>query len=229
MSVQNNTQDPPWKAGLRSARANLVPGLVLQAVALAIVLAYYFHAPTRALFGSLVDVRTRTGFFFGVVSTGLFGGLVPFLVLRLSPESRPHHRWTEGLWFTVFWGYKGFEIELLYRLMAHFIGQGHDVFTIAAKTTVDQLIYCPIYAVPGTVLAYKWCAVGFATRIVWDDFRAPGWYGRTVLPTLVANMALWIPAVAIIYALPTPLQLPMQNLVLVFFTLILAHLNRRRR
>ena len=31
-----------------------------------------------------------------------------------------------------------------------------------------------------------------------------------------------------IYALPTPLQLPLQNLVLMFFTLLLAHLNARR-
>jgi hypothetical protein len=49
-----------------------------------------------------------------------------------------------------------------------------------------------------------------------------------VLPTLIANFGVWVPAVAIIYALPTPLQLPLQNLVLCFFTLLLAHLNRRQ-
>lgn len=60
------------------------------------------------------------------------------------------------------------------------------------------------------------------------DFRTRGWYARTVLPTLIANFGVWVPAVAIIYALPTPLQLPRQNLVLCFFTLLLAHLNRRQ-
>jgi hypothetical protein len=45
---------------------------------------------------------------------------------------------------------------------------------------------------------------------------------------MIANIAVWIPAVAIIYALPTALQLPLQNLVLLFFTLLLAHLNCRR-
>ena len=56
------------------------------------------------------------------------------------------------------------------------------------------------------------------------DFRTRGWYARTVLPTLIANFGVWVPAVAIIDALPTPLQ----NLVLCFFTLLLAHLNRRQ-
>ena len=35
------------------------------------------------------------------------------------------------------------------------------------------------------------------------------------------------PAVAIIYALPAPLKLPLQNLVLMFCALLLAHLNVR--
>jgi hypothetical protein len=43
---------------------------------------------------------------------------------------------------------------------------------------------------------------------------------------LIANMAVWVPAVAVIYALPTPLQLPMQNMVLCFYTLIVAHQMR---
>jgi len=38
----------PWRIGLQSARANLVPGIVLQSAALAVVVAYYaapgFHA-----------------------------------------------------------------------------------------------------------------------------------------------------------------------------------------
>ena len=38
MSVLSTTEEAPWKAGLRSARANIVPGIVLQCFALAIVL-----------------------------------------------------------------------------------------------------------------------------------------------------------------------------------------------
>jgi hypothetical protein len=38
-----------------------------------------------------------------------------------------------------------------------------------------------------------------------------------------------MPAVLLIYTMPTPLQLPLQNLVLCFYTLLVAHLTARHR
>jgi hypothetical protein len=228
MSVDAAVREPPWKAGLRGARANLLPGFVLQAAALAVVLAYYHHAPTRAAFERLTVFRADTGFAFGIVSTGFFGGLLPFLYLRLNPAWRARYGWRQGLLLTAFWCYKGLEVEAWYRLLARVVGEGHDVATIVIKSVLDQGVYGPVLAVPLTVLVYKWNAVGFSARAVVADLRTPGWYGRSALPTLLANAGVWIPAVAIIYSLPTPLQLPLQNLVLVFFTLLLAHLNARR-
>ena len=228
MSESTAVHEPPWAAGLRGARANVGPGLLLQAAALAVVLAYYYHAPTRAAFGQLVAFRARTGLLFGICSTAFFGGVLPLLILRGRALPGVRHDWRQDLVLTAFWGYKGLEIELWYRLLAFAVGTGGGPGTIIAKTVLDQLVYCPIFAVPLTVIVYQWCAVGFSARAVREDFRMPGWYGRTVLPTLIANVAVWVPAVAIIYALPTALQLPLQNLVLCFFTLLLAHLNRRR-
>jgi hypothetical protein len=228
MSADSTTREPRWKAGLRGARANLGPGFALQVVPLVIVLAYYHHAPTHAAFERLMAFRARAGLISGILSTGLFGGVLPFLYLRSNPETRDHHRWGEGMFLTAFWGYKGLEIEVFYRVLAHVVGTGHDVLTITTKVLLDQLVFSPVLIVPLTAVAYQWCATGFSTATVVADFRTPGWYGRTVLPTLIANAGVWVPAVAIIYAMPTPLQLPLQNLVLCFYTLLLAHLNRRR-
>lgn len=229
MSAVASLREPPWQAGLRGARANLLPGLALQVIALVLVLAYYHHAPTRAVFAQVMAFRAQTGFVFGIISTGIFGGLIPFLYLRSHLAWRSQYRWPQGLLLTLFWGYKGLEIEIWYRVLAHVVGQGHDGLTIAIKAFLDQFVYCPVFAVPLTVLVYKWNAVNFSFRALAADIRTAGWYTRSVLPTMIANLGVWIPAVAIIYALPTPLQLPMQNLVLVFFTLLLAHLNRERR
>ncbi len=226
-SVHLTLEEAPWKAGLRSARANLVPGLVLQAFALAVVLGYYFHAPTRAGFTWLADFRTATGLLFGVVSTGLFGGLLPLLFLKTARATRSSVTWPQGLALTAFWSYKGIEIALWYGFMAWSIGEGADVRTIAAKSILDQLIYCPVWAIPTTAIVYLWCQAGFNTQVVADDLRAPRWYARRVLPMLCANLGVWLPLVCIIYALPTPLQLPLQNIVLCFFTLMLANMSHR--
>jgi hypothetical protein len=227
MSVTLSIEEAPWKAGLRSARANLVPGLALQAFALAVVLGYYFHSPTRAWLTWLADLRNETGMIFGIVSTGLFGGLIPLLYLKATPATRSHVTWREGFALIALWSYKGIEIGLWYAFLAWSIGDAADMRTIVLKSLLDQLVYCPVWAVPTTAMFYLWCKNSFNMRIVADDLRAPHWYIRRVLPLLCANLGVWLPLVCIIYALPTPLQLPLQNIVLCFFTLMLAHMSHR--
>lgn len=229
MSGTRPIEEAPWHAGLRGARANLWPGFALQLAALALVLAYYRHDATRALLTRVAELRAETGFVSGMVSTGLFGGAIPFLFLRAQRGARPRYTWAQGAVLTAFWSYKGLEVELLYRGLARVVGTGVDVTTIAMKMLIDQFIYCPLIAVPPTVLCYTWVETHFNATVVAADVRAPGWYRRRVLPVLISNLGVWLPAVCIIYALPTPLQLPLQNLVLCFFTLMLAHMAAHER
>lgn len=217
----------PWQAGLRGARANLVPGLILQAGALALVLAYYHHTPTRTALVRLTELRADLGVAFAILSTALCGGLLPFLFLRAQPSTRTRYAWPQGLALTAFWGYKGLEIDLWYRLLAWTVGEGTGPGTVISKMALDQFVYCPLFAVPLTVLVYEWIEHRFAGSTVAADLRTPRWYVRRALPMLISNLGVWIPAVCFIYALPTPLQLPLQNVVLMFFTLLVAHLARR--
>ena len=217
----------PWRSALRGARAHVGPGLVLQAGALGLVLAYYYCAPARALLARLLELRQQTGFAFAVVSTGLFGGLLPFLYLRGGGGSPARYGWRQGAALTAFWAYKGIEVDLFYRILAHTVGAGHEAGTILRKVMIDQLAYCPLFAVPVTVAVYEWVEARFDFAAVFADWRAPRWYLRRTLPVLISNLGVWVPAVAIIYSLPTPLQLPLQNLVLCFFTLVIAHQTRR--
>lgn len=220
--------ESPWRTGLRGARANLLPGFALQAGALALVLAYYFHDSTRAQLERLLAWRAATGYAFGIVSTVVFGALLPLLYLRMRRETRTRYDLRQSAALVVFWAYKGLEVDVLYRFMAFLFGHGHDAGTILLKMFADQFIYGPFFAVPGTVLAYGWIESRFATRALIADVREGGWYRRRGLGVLISSFAVWLPAVAIIYALPTPLQLPLQNLVLCFYTLIVAHVTARK-
>jgi len=210
-------------------RANLGPALALQAAALALVVGYYRYPWLQAEMGRLSELHKETGFVYALISTGLFGGFLPFLFLRYGPkgpDGDPHYDWRQGIALTVFWAYKGFEVDLWYRIQAHGVGTGHGPATIAIKSFLDQFVYCPLYAVPVTTAAFQAIESHFDWSALKADIRGRGWYGRRVLPVLIANLAVWLPAVAIIYALPTSLQLPLQNLVLCFFTLIVAHQTR---
>lgn len=206
-----------------------MPGLFLQAGALALVVAYYQHPGTRAALVQLSGWRAEAGVGFAILSTALCGGLLPFLYLRSQPSTRTRFTWCQGLALTAFWGYKGLEIDLWYRLLAWSVGEGTGPGTVATKMLLDQFAYCPLFAVPLTVILYEWIEHGFDAATVKADARAPRWYARRVLPVLISNLAVWVPAVCFIYALPTPLQLPLQNVVLMFFTLLVAHLSQRPR
>ncbi len=219
--------EAPWRSGVRSARANLVPGLVLQVAALALVLAYYRDDATREVLGRLVEWREDVGVGLSIVSTGFFGGLLPMVYLKLRRATRGRYSVAQAGAITAFWAYKGFEVDLLYRLLARFVGEGNDVGTIAVKTVIDQFVYCPLVAVPVTVLFYEWVMARFDAGAVRADVRAGRWIWRRVVPVLISNVGVWLPAVCIIYALPTALQLPLQNLVLCFFTLLVAHQMKR--
>lgn len=221
------SEEAPWKAGVRSARANLWPGFVLQIAALSLVIAYYRHAPTQAWLDRLADWRLETGVFSAVVTTGLFGGLLPQLYLRLRRETRHAYTLSQSAAIALFWTYKGLEVDCFYRGLAWLVGDGHDLRTIAIKTAIDQILYCPLFAVPSTVLLYEWTMKHFDRASLVADIRRGGWMRRRVLPVLISNLSVWLPAVCIIYAMPTPLQLPLQNLVLCFFTLLVAHQTRR--
>ena len=220
------TNEAPWRSGLRGARANLVPGAALVLASLVLVIGYYREPGVHRALSRLVEIRQSSGLGFGIVSTALFGAVLPLLYIRLGWRAKsrdPGYSAAQGLCLTAFWAYKGLEVDIWYRLQAHWIGSGHEAATIAVKVFTDQFVYCPVFAVPVTTAVYQLVRAWPDRAGFLADVRAPGWYRRRVLPVLIANAGVWIPAVAVIYALPTPLQLPLQNIVLCFYTLILVH------
>jgi len=220
--------EAPWHAGLHSIRALLVPGLLLQSAALALVLAYYFLPATGGFFAQLARWQSAGGYAFSAVSTALCGGLLPFLFLRLDPDTRAAHPWPHLLFFTVFWAWKGAEVDLWYRVLAHLYGNGHDVATIARKVVSDQFGFNLLYASPIGSICFAWKDAGFRWAPVAADLRAGQWYYRRVLPVLLAVWFLWIPVVCCVYALPLPLQMPLFNVVLCFWSMLFAHITARQ-
>ncbi|MBC8008897.1 MAG: hypothetical protein H7067_02215 [Burkholderiales bacterium] len=217
----------PLRAALLAARANLAPGLVLQGFAAAIVAGYYLAPPVRTALERLAVFRGEVGLPFAVVSTGIFGAVIPFVILRLSAATRNRYTLAQMSALVAFWAYKGVEISLFYALQARVFGEEQTVFTIVAKTLVDQFVYGPTLAAPLTWLVYAWVELRFDTRALIADLRAPGLYRERIFPLLVTSWSVWLPTVVIIYLLPTALQLPLQNIVCCFFTLLIIFMTRR--
>ncbi len=232
MSLSSSTSDParatPLQEGLAAARANLWPALLLQAFALSIVLAYYWHAPTRELLGKLEALRERYGLLFPAISTPIFAAVIPLALQSLQRGNRTKTTLAQLPFLLLLWSYKGIEFDLFYRLQAWLFGDAADLWTVVGKVLVDQFVYCPLWVAPTTIIPYAFKDAGYSWTGAWR-LLGPNWIRRRLIPIMFSNWAVWLPAVAIIYCLPTALQLPMQNIVLCLWMLLFIFLVGREQ
>lgn len=216
-----------WTTSLRGVRANLIPGLVLWSTGLGVVWLYYSVDSAQHVFQSIMDLKIRYGYAYSGVATALFGGLIPFAYLWWSKQVPP--KWVKqwALFFLLFWAIRGIEVDALYRLQAWLFGNDTNWQTILIKVLVDQFIYCPFWSAPVTAVCFGWRDSEFS----WTSFR-PQLNRRFVfhdIPSVLLSVwIVWIPATAIIYALPLPLQIPLFNLVLCFFVLLISVLSQEK-
>jgi hypothetical protein len=208
-------------------KKNLLPGLVLQLFAVSILLIYFFVPASKPMFTLLGELKQTYGYGCSFISTALFGGLIPFLYLWLSKSLAPGRNVLCLLvFYVIFWGLKGMEVDFFYRLQADWFGTGNDVQTIATKMAVDQFLYSALWAAPGITIVYLWMesnwSIAQSKKAMTKEFFC------IKIPTVIlSNWLVWIPAVSIVYAMPGELQIPLFNLVLCFWVLLLAVLNKK--
>lgn len=215
-----------WHQGTAALRQNIIPGICLWIFGIIIVAGYFFVPAFHDSLESLGQLKLRWGWMFSALSTSIFGGLIPLILPRLLGRGDPRFGWGLLLSNFVFWAAKGIEVDLLYRVQAWLFGMQLNVGTIAIKTAIDQFFYVPTIGLGNVILFYLWRDCGYSLTRFRREL-GPHWYRRRMLPVVISNWAIWIPAVVLIYCLPLALQLPVQNFVLCFWVLLLAIFTKR--
>lgn len=206
-------------------KQNLVPGIVLQLFAVVTALCYFYYEPAAAIFTYFSDLKSQYGWKYAMLSTSLFGGLIPFIYLLLTKQIREKVI-AIGLFYILFWAYKGVEVNYLYQLQEYWFGAGSDVNTLAKKTFVDQFIYGTLWAAPSMAIAYLWKDKLLNVRQTLNNIDKQFVFLQ-IPTTLVTNWIIWIPSVLIIYSMPSDLQIPLFNFVLCFFVLLLSTISKK--
>jgi hypothetical protein len=217
----------PWSEAIAAARANLVPGLALQAFALALVLAYYFDASTHAALDGLADFKARWGYAYSAAATAFCGGLIPFCYMRADRRTRGLNPWSHFPFHLGFWAYKGMEVDMFYRFQGWLFGNEATLPAIVKKVMLDEFGYTVFWAMPTAILLFHWKDHGYSfAHIRRLDVIA---FWKAALPkAIIGAWGVWFPAVCIIYSLPASLQVPLFNIVLCFYALLFASLNGRK-
>lgn len=219
----------PWLAGLRAARANLLPGLLVQALMLGLLLAYYFYPPTRGLLNDLAALKARWSYGYSAAASLVAGALIPELLrIAVFQKWKPCRENFSNLVFTVpFWCVMGVTVDFFYRSQAGWFGAEASFAVVAKKVLVDQFIYSPLFAAPVTAWLYDWKNQGFPTRGL-GGFFTLRYYLEIILPATFAGWGLWIPIVTIIYSLPSLLQIPLFALALSLWVILYTWMSEQR-
>lgn len=215
-------------AGTRIIRAftvNLVPGIVLWIIAISICYLHYNNDAVQQVLSQVANLKARYGYLFAAVSTAAFGGLIPFIYFYLSKKTgrRPA---LELIFYLIFWGIKGIEVDLFYRFQGYVFGTDTAFATVAMKTAVDQLLYAPLWAVPSIAIAYLYKNCDFKLNVCLKQLDRTFFY-KAIPAIVISNLLVWLPAVTMIYMMPPDLQIPLFNLVQCFFALLLNILGRK--
>lgn len=215
-----------FQPALEGLRKNLLPGLGLQFFAVSIVLGYVYVPQVASSLAYLGQLKSTYGYVYSAVSTVLFGGMLPFCFLLAMGRIPSHQRVQVFAFLTLFWAWKGVEVDALYRMQAAIFGQAPHFDVIFPKVLLDQFGYNPLWAAPTQVLPFLWKDCEFSLKKTREALFEQSFLSR-YLTVLVSTWMVWIPAVAIVYSLPGVLQIPLFNLVLCFWTLLLSYVSRR--
>jgi hypothetical protein len=214
--------------GWEAARANAIPGFILQGAMLAILVCYYVSPPFANALNRLAHYKEEHGLMFVVIAAALAGAVIPELfVIIFFQRGRFRRENMRNLVFTIpTWAIDGILVDWMYRLNALWFGDLTTVWVVSAKILVDQLGYNPFIAAPLEVLVYEWKNDGFSwasvrRALTWDHYR------DKIVPTLLATWAVWAPLMAIIYSLPFALQFPLFSIALTFWVLLLTYMTNR--
>ncbi|MCX6969866.1 MAG: hypothetical protein NTV93_06880 [Verrucomicrobia bacterium] len=213
-----------------AAKANLLPGLLLQCLMLAFFSLYIAHEGTRHFLGEVAAVKQEAGYGFSFLSYVIAGAVLPELLrIAFFQSGKPTRR---NLWLLLtaapFWGLLGVIIDLLYRLQAVWFGTGHDWFTLLRKVLVDQFLFAPIISAPLIVGWFLLRDEGFRPSAFRKIFRVD-FFPDKVFPVVVAGWCVWIPGVILVYSMPPLLQIPVAVFIQVFWVLIFTTMEESMR
>lgn len=216
-------------AGLRAARANVVPGLIVQGLMFSVLMAYYFYPPTRGWLDELALIKSRWGYGYAAINSIIAGAIIPELLrVFLFQKGRfQRFNFTNLLFTAPFWGGMGLMVDLFYRCQADWFGDEVTFAVVTKKVLVDQFLYNPLYACPVTTWLYDWKSRGYRFRGT-GVFFTVGYYRSFIVPTLFATWGVWIPIMVILYSLPSLLQIPLFGLALSLWVMLYTWMSEQR-
>eukprot|EP00727_Mastigamoeba_balamuthi_P006614 m51a1_g2573 hypothetical protein (344) ;mRNA; f:384012-385735 len=206
----------------RAARINAIPGVVILALEGAIIALYYGCGKCSGGFDAISDLKESWGYGYSALATAVFGGVLPWIIMvaRKDITGGPVLVIASLALLMVQWAGIGCVVESLYKLQVVMFGEDVDAPTVICKVLFDQFVYNPVLGCWLALVPFHWRSCNFSFKLFAETFTVEFAFG-TALITLFTIWMVWVPAVTLIYCMPSSLQVPLYNFVLCFSNLLL--------
>jgi len=212
-------QPSPLATAVQSVRANLVPMLVLWALAASLLYSYYLVPGGAALFDPLMAWQTKGGCLAAFLNRIVFLGVLPGIFLLSVKSIRPSRPYLTVLAYSLWGGAWGVFDDVFFTFLAWLFGDGTDLGTLVLKTLAGQLIGTVLVGLVPGVLFFRWVSADFSVSRVRAEWPQR-FFREACLPLLLANWIVWIPVSICTYAFPLPLQIQLVGLAGCFWMLV---------
>ncbi len=216
-----------WARCRSNLKANLMAGVCIWITGAIICFSYYKVGYFTDWLDQLGRLKKEHGFLYSALATSFFGGVIPFACLLLQRNIPEGKKVSWLIFFIFFWAIKGIEVDAFYRLQVFIFGESKSIGVIFYKVLNDLFVYCVFWSAPVTAIFYGWKQADFAWSDV-QEIRNPRKLVSESIFLLISTWIIWIPALAVVYAMPSNLQIPCFNLNLCFFVLVISYLNSKR-
>ena len=216
----------PLRIGWESAKANAVPMLILWAVAVCLIVGYYYVPGVADCFEPLARWQRESGWSAAFLNLFFFCGVIPGAFIWSIRELRPRYPFATLLVQSVWCGAWGVVNNEVYAALSRWFGSGVDIGTLLLKTAVDQFVWTVLVMAPVDAVFFFWLGRDFSLSRVRAEWPRSFVHG-VVLPNLLSNWIVWIPVLCVIYAFPLPLQIQLAGIVGSIWTLLCLQIGRR--
>ncbi len=217
-----------FRKGWRATTHDLPALIALQSAMAAIVAAYYLFPPVTELLSRYAVWQHQGGPWANGVAAALAGGAMSecsLVYFQHRGRWNRHHLESmafKGITFFI----SGALVFEFYALQAYWWGQGYSPRVLIPKVLCDQFVYTIIFAAPYYALMGRWQVLRYSGTALWAELRGDFVLDR-LLPMLVMNWMFWIPAITLVYAMPSVLQAPLAIFATAMWGLLVPALTRQ--
>lgn len=217
----------PLRIGWESAKANIVPIVILWLVAACLVVGYYCVSGVSDCFALLARWQRESGWSAAFLNRVIFCGALPGFFWLMVKSIRPRRPVLTILVQMLWSGCWGVVCNWFYHLQDWLVGSGIDVVTLIEKTAINQLPWTVLVVAPANAVFYFWMSRDLSVRRFAEDWPRGAFFRKLVLSNLVTNWIVWIPVVFSVYVFPLPLQIQVSGLFGAVWALLILQISAK--